>query len=156
MFAKAFFRLSYMWQIILNWVLQMVFVPQMYFSKPLTHWSPIPKLPKQPLINSVRRKSQASHCDVAGTKPFSSDGVQNQSLDEISYSHQIFLSWEEVGWGGRLLKQCFYSEHFLNIWGGATNMFLKDSRNLNLVRNFEMNPLAWPSNSSHIWGLSRC
>ena len=119
MFAKAFFRLSYMWQIILNWVLQMVFVPQMYFSKPLTHWSPIPKLPKQPLINSVRRKSQASHCDVAGTKPFSSDGVQNQSLDEISYSHQIFLSWEEVGWGGRLLKQCFYSEHFLNIWGGG-------------------------------------
>lgn len=35
------------------------------------------------------------------------------------------------------------------------NTFLKASRNFNLIRNVEMNS-AWPSNSSHTWGLTKC
>lgn len=43
--AKAFLELSCAWQIILNWALQMVRVPQTHFSKPLTQESPSPNSP---------------------------------------------------------------------------------------------------------------
>lgn len=49
--------------------------------------NPIPKFPKQPLINSVRRKNQASHRDAAEPEAFGSDGAQSQTLDELALIH---------------------------------------------------------------------
>lgn len=144
MLVKAFFKLSSMWQIILNWALQMVCVSQMYFPKPLTHWSPSPNSPRAHYLTVVRRKNQAPHGAEAGAKPFRSAGAQMQTLSgwDFSFTSNTLSREGRVSREGYQNNAFLSRACFLNLLN--TNTFLKASRNLNLVRNFEMNCLACP------------
>lgn len=67
-----------------------------------------------------------------------------RSLIDIKY---FYLG--KTGWGGRLLKQCFYSEHFLNIWRwGYKYVFERFKGIYNLEEFWNELTCFWPSNSS--------